>query len=89
MKTVILTSSIFYLLGLKMSQNVESAQKIQPELISSPVVKEQVEIKAEPAQAENSKTLQVKPAKECKIGADSGVNNMMQNKTSRLIEKMD
>lgn len=92
MKTaVILTSSIFYLLGLKMSQNIESTQKSQPEN-PAPVVQEQVEAKPEVAPKKDEKTLNLAPQQNANNRTsqpDSDLNSVIRNKSTHLMEKMD
>ncbi|MFV0376531.1 MAG: hypothetical protein ACK5JD_04425 [Mangrovibacterium sp.] len=92
MKTaVILTSSIFYLLGLKMSQNIESTQKNQTEN-PVPVVQEQVEAKQEITLQKDEKTLNVSPQQNATSNTsqpDSDLNSVIRNKSTHLMEKMD
>lgn len=90
MKALILTSSIFYLLGLKLSQNIEPAQKNQPESNPAPVVQEQVEKKVETDPAKDEKTLKVTPQRnDNPVQPDSGSNLIIRNKSTHLMEKMD
>lgn len=93
MKTaVILTSSIFYLLGLKMSQNIESTQKSQTEANPTPIVQEQVDTKPETAPKKDEKTLNVAPQQNANTNTsqpDSDLNSVIRNKSTHLMEKMD
>ncbi|WP_372776574.1 hypothetical protein [Mangrovibacterium sp.] len=89
-KTVILTSSIFYLLGLKMSQNIESAQNSQQDKNSISTTKEQVETPVEIEETDEQKTLHIAPPKETKLeNSDSGLNSIIRKKSTHLLEKMD
>lgn len=92
MKTaVILTSSIFYLLGLKMSQNIEATPKNQAEN-PAPVVQEQVEAKPETTPGKEDKTLNLAPQPNTKPHTsqpDSDLNSVIRNKSTHLMEKMD
>lgn len=88
---VILTSSIFYLLGLKMSQNIESTQKSQAEN-PAPVVQEQVEAKQEVDTKKDEKTLNLAPQQNANTNTsqpDSDLNSVIRNKSTHLMEKMD
>ena len=88
---VILTSSIFYLLGLKMSQNIESTQKSQAEN-PAPVVQEQVEAKQEVDPKKDDKTLNLAPQQNANTNTsqpDSDLNSVIRNKSTHLMEKMD
>lgn len=92
MKVVILTSSIFYLLGLKMSQNIETSSKAQPDVNAVQVKQEQTtDIKQTIEQKEDEKTLYVKPQETFKVSEpDSGSTNpVIRQRTNHLMEKMD
>ena len=90
MKAVILTSSIFYLLGLKMSQNIETTQKSQPDTNPTPVIQEQVDSKQEETPKEEEKTLYISPQQTPKtIESDSDLNSVIRKKSTHLVEKID
>ncbi|WP_163712285.1 hypothetical protein [Mangrovibacterium lignilyticum] len=90
MKAVILTSSIFYLLGLKMSQNIELTQKNQPDADPTPAKQEQVLTKTAVEKTEEEKTLYINPKEETKVlESDSGFKSVVRQKSTHLMEKMD
>jgi len=92
MKVVILTSSIFYLLGLKMSQNIETSSKAQPDANAVQVKQEQTtDAKPTIDQKEEEKTLIIKPQESMKISEpdSDSANQMIRQRTNHLIEKMD
>jgi len=90
MKAVILTSSIFYLLGLKVSQNIEATSKSLPETDATPTKLEQIDVKPEVEKTTESKTLYTNPQKETPtIESDSGFNSVIRQNSSHLLEKMD
>lgn len=92
MKVVILTSSIFYLLGLKMSQNIETSSKAQPDANAVQVKQEQtIDAKQTIEQQQDEKTLFVKPQESIKATEpDTNVTNpVIRQRTNHLMEKMD
>ncbi len=92
MKVVILTSSIFYLLGLKMSQNIETSSKAQPDANAVQVKQEQTtNAKQTIDPKEEEKTLIIQPQESMKISEpdSDSANQMIRQRTNHLIEKMD
>jgi hypothetical protein len=92
MKVVILTSSIFYLLGLKMSQNIETSSKTKPAADAVQVKQEQtIGGQQTTEQKEAERTLFVQPQKTVEISEpDSDANNpVIHQRTNHLLEKMD
>lgn len=91
MKAVILTSSIFYLLGLKVSQNIEATPKELQDANPAPVKQEQVIEKPVAEKSEEQKTLYTTtPQKETPtMNSDSGFNSVVRQKSTHLMEKMD
>lgn len=91
MKAVILTSSIFYLLGLKVSQNIEANPKELQGSNPAPVKQEQVIEKPVAEKTEEQKTLYTTtPQKETPtMNSDSGFNSVVRQKSTHLMEKMD
>ncbi|WP_146161556.1 hypothetical protein [Mangrovibacterium marinum] len=92
MKVVILTSSIFYLLGLKMSQNIDTNAKSQPDANPVQVKQEQTINNKQEAEKQNiEKSLIINPQESLKSPApdSNAANPIIRQRTNHLMEKMD
>lgn len=90
MKAVILTSSIFYLLGLKMAQNIETPEKPSPQSEINPVKQEQVVQPVSTDHQEMGKSNYVVPKNDLTpTETDSGKITIIRKNTPHLLEKME
>ena len=85
MKLIILTSSIFYLFGLKMTQNIEASQKVNPDTVHISVPANQIQIN--PNKTQNF-ILEEKKDSDLQKPA-SGSNQLTAPKPVHPIDKID